>query len=111
MIIITSKYLIPTGYTAMAIFPFIIIRNKKLISNKVLINHEKVHLRQQGELLVLPFYFWYISEYFMLLLKFKNHKKAYHSICFEKEAYSNECNYNYLINRKLWSFMKYKYKP
>lgn len=107
MIIITSKYLIPKGYAAMAILPFIIIRDKKLRLNEVLINHEKIHLRQQAELLILPFYIWYVSEYFMLLLKFKNHKKAYYSICFEREAYANENNPDYIDKRRFWSFRKY----
>jgi len=53
--IITSKYLVPKGYAAMAIFPFILLHDKKMKENKVLINHERIHLRQQVELLVVPF--------------------------------------------------------
>ena len=35
---------------AIAIFPFILLAHHKYQENKVLINHEKIHLRQQLEL-------------------------------------------------------------
>ena len=33
--------------------------------------------------------------------------KAYRNISFEREAYTNEANSNYLNNRALWSFIKF----
>jgi hypothetical protein len=36
---------------------------KEDVLDKVFVNHEKIHLRQQLELLVLPFYVWYIIEF------------------------------------------------
>ncbi|RFQ89624.1 hypothetical protein CRE09_29030, partial [Escherichia coli] len=47
--VIISKYLVPRGYTAMAVFPFIFLKKKKYQSNRYLLNHEKIHLRQQLE--------------------------------------------------------------
>lgn len=73
----------------------------------VFINHEKIHLRQQAELLILPFYVWYITEYFIRLLIYRNHHAAYRSISFENEAYANERNNTYLKHRNLWEFIKY----
>lgn len=91
----------------MAFFPFILIRDKKLVQNTTLLNHERVHLRQQAELLILPFYFWYIIEYLIRLIIYKNKQRAYRNISFEREAYANENSMEYLNKRKLWTFLKY----
>lgn len=91
----------------MAVFPFILLRDDKLKDNATLINHEKIHLRQQAELLVLPFYLWYSLEYLVRLLYYKNHKEAYLNISFEKEAYKHERTSNHLTTRNLWDFTKY----
>lgn len=107
MIVIVSKYLIRKGYTAMALFPFIILRKKEYKENAVLLNHEKIHLRQQAELLILPFYLWYLIEFFIRLAYYRNHKTAYRNISFEREAYSNESNPNYLRNRTIFKFISY----
>lgn len=105
--IITSKYLVPKGYAAMAIFPFIFVHDRKMRDNAVLINHERIHLRQQIELLILPFYLWYVAEYCINRLRNMDAKTAYRNISFEREAYSNEGNSNYLSNRPLWNFVNY----
>lgn len=105
--IFISKYLVPKGYTGIAIFPFVFLKAKALKLNSVLINHEKIHLRQQLELLVIPFYVFYMIEFLFRLIQYKNWQKAYRNISFEREAYFNECDLEYLSNRKLWSFLKY----
>lgn len=91
----------------MAIFPFVLLRDKKLKENTVLINHEKIHLRQQAELLILPFYIWYVAEYLLRLIAYRDRNKAYRNISFEREAYTNESNSNYLNDRPLWNFIKF----
>lgn len=107
MIVVTTKYLIPKGYAAMALFPFILVHDQKMKENKVLINHERIHLRQQVELLILPFYLWYVTEYCINRLRNMDAKTAYRNISFEREAYSNEGSSNYLSNRPLWNFVNY----
>ena len=82
---------------AMAFFPFVII-NSQVEATPVLINHEKIHLRQQIELLLLPFYIWYLIAFY---------RKGYWSVSFEKEAYANENNLTYLKKRRWFSFIKY----
>ncbi len=89
----------------MAIFPFIFTKTK--IRSKVLINHELIHHRQQLELFILPFFLFYLIDYLIGLIKFRNHQKAYMNICFEKEAYKNDNNLQYLKNRPFWAFLKY----
>lgn len=82
---------------ALAFFPFIFIHPDVTITDE-LINHEKIHLRQQLELLILPFYVWYLISYF---------KVGYMAVSFEREAYANDKNLNYLKSRRLWAFLKY----
>lgn len=105
--IVIFKYIIPANYCGLTIYPFIFLKHKKLKSGKVLINHEKIHLKQQTELLLIFFFIWYLLEFFMKLMKYKNCHKAYKNISFEKEAYNNEANLTYLKSRKLFSFINY----
>ena len=39
-------------------------------------------------------------------MKGKNHQQAYRSISFEKEAYQNENDMNYLKIRKRWAYLR-----
>ncbi len=105
--IIISKYLVPKGYIGITLFPFIFVKNHYLRNNTVFINHEKIHLRQQLELLVFPFYVIYVCEFLVRLVIYKHWNTAYKSISFEREAYNNERNVNYLKNRSTWNFIKY----
>ena len=91
----------------MAIFPFIIIRNKLLVNDPILINHEKIHLKQQLELLILAFYIAYLFHYVINLIIYKNHHKAYLNIVFEKEAFKNEENLDYLKKRRFFAWVNY----
>lgn len=107
MKVIVAKYLVPKGFVGFAFFPFVLLAAEKLRSDGVLLNHEKIHLRQQLELLILPFFVWYLLEYSVRLLIYRDRKKAYRNICFEREAYANEKSPDYLKSRALWSFAKY----
>jgi len=91
----------------LAVYPFIFLKNKSLYNNWVLINHERIHLRQQKELLWIFFFLWYTLEFVYHLIRLRNWNKAYRSISFEKEAYENEGNPNYIKNRRNWSFIHY----
>ncbi len=89
-----------------AIFPFVLVKSKS--PSEVLLNHERIHLAQQIELFILPFYCWYLLAYCWNRFKGQNHHQAYRNIIFEKEAYENDENLQYLKNRKNWSFIKYR---
>ncbi len=67
-------------------------------------NHERIHIRQQVELLVLPFYVLYLIEYAIGLIKYRNRKNAYMNISFEREAYQHDADMDYLKKRKLWGW-------
>lgn len=105
--ILISKYIVPKGYTGITIFPFVFLKRKSLKLDAVLINHEKIHLKQQLELLIIPFYLFYGLEFMVRLIQYKNWYTAYVNISFEREAYCNQTNFTYLKKRKLWSFLKY----
>ena len=92
---------------AIALFPFILIRETALKNDPVLIRHEIIHLRQEIELLIIPFYLIYFFNYLLNLIRLKDHYRAYREIIFEREAYANEATAGYLEKRKLWAWMKY----
>ena len=108
MIILSLSLLRKTRITGITIFPFIFLRESAFKENKILINHEKIHIRQQLELLIIFFYLWYVVEYYYWYLKLKNKHLAYRNISFEREAYAMEEDLNYLETRKIWSFWKYR---
>lgn len=103
--IIVSKFLVRKGYAAMAIFPFIFFKKKEYI-NPIRLNHEKIHIRQQLELLIVFFYLWYLIDFIVKYAKYRNWKTAYRNIIFEREAYSFEKDLNYLEKRKFYNFIR-----
>jgi hypothetical protein len=100
--------------SAMALWPFIIFADKASRDNPVIINHEKIHHRQQLELLIVPYYIWYFLEYWVAM--FGNgfiHQQSYMSISFEKEAFAMEKDPGYLKRRKWlssWPFFLAKFR-
>ncbi|WP_366915870.1 hypothetical protein [uncultured Psychroserpens sp.] len=76
-------------------------------TNAILVNHERIHLRQQLEMLVVPFYVFYCVEFLIRLIVMKNWHQAYRRISFEQEAYRNEKDLNYLKSRPFYSFLSY----
>lgn len=107
MFYIVAKYLFPKSYRGFALFPFVFIKYKSDKKNVVFINHEKIHLRQQLELLILPFLIWYVLEFIFRLIQYRNWDLAYRNISFEREAYCNEKKLNYLTNRSYFRFVHY----
>jgi hypothetical protein len=85
------------GIRGLAFWPFIFISSDTIIDDE-LINHERIHLRQQIEMLIIPFYIWYLIELYT---------RGYINVSFEKEAYSNEKNLTYLKKRSIFAFRRY----
>ncbi|SHM85093.1 hypothetical protein [Flavobacterium chilense] len=107
MFLIVAKYLIPNGYRGMAVFPFVLMKHEFDKADKIFVNHEKIHLRQQIEMLILPFFIWYFLEYLIRLIQYKNGALAYRNISFEREAYAKETDLDYLKNRSFFQFLHY----
>lgn len=91
----------------MALYPFILLKHKSQKADRILVNHERIHLRQQVELLIIPFYLLYLLNYLINLIRYRNHRRAYFNISFEKEAYACDQNLNYLKTRKFFAWVNY----
>jgi len=127
MIIVKNKIIPFGGFDAMTLGPFVFTRKDKDKVDAVLLNHESIHWEQQKELLILPFFLLYGLLYVVELIHCLFAKKrgqnpnpngirrtiwkrAYRSIIFEREAYGNQENMNYLKERKFWGFLKYAFQ-
>lgn len=93
---------------AITLYPFILLRYPQDKLDPRLINHEKIHFRQQIELLVVPFYILYVMEYSIGRMKGLNHYHAYRNISFEREAFAHEHDPRYLLQRRRFAFWKYR---
>ncbi len=114
-----------TGFAGIMILGILFVKDK---NNERLINHEKIHVRQFLECLILApvfywlgteywkwfylamplgFYIWYGIEFLIRFIQYRDTKKAYENISFEREAYKHEMNFNYLRDRKFFRFLKY----
>lgn len=107
MIFVVFKYFTPKRFIGFTLFPFVFLSQKEYKKDLVLVNHEKIHIRQQIEMLVLPFLLWYFFEFFIRWIVLKDKNRAYRNISFEREAYSNEKDLDYLKKRPFWAFKKY----
>ena len=103
MKIIINNILPPKGFKCINLFGILFCR-KQL--KKIDINHETIHTKQMQELLYIFFYLWYVIEYLVKLIIYRNTKLAYRNISFEREAYQNQYNLDYLNNRKHYSWFK-----
>jgi len=108
--ILVFKHLFYKNYVGLSVWPFIFLKHNDLKKDKVLINHEKIHLRQQLELLIVPFYLLYILEWLLRTLLYLNSYRAYQNLSFEREAYQNEKNLDYLKERKAFGFVNYLFR-
>ena len=93
------------GFVAINLFGILFARNE--YSNKIsdrTINHESIHTEQIKEMGYIFFYIWYLVEW---LIRLFINSDAYRNISFEREAYINDDNLDYLKTRKRFSWLKY----
>jgi hypothetical protein len=105
--IVISRYFFYKNYVGLSLWPFIILKDVELQHDDVLINHEKIHLKQQQELFIFAFYFFYVLEWLVKTIWYLNGYRAYQNLSFEREAYANEDNLKYLDTRSSYCFIKY----
>ncbi|MBM0658797.1 hypothetical protein [Capnocytophaga genosp. AHN8471] len=105
---IVNKFFVPKGFAGITLYPFVFTNNPRLLEDPQFINHERIHLAQQRELLVIFFYIWYLIDFGIKYLKYKDKYLAYRNIIFEREAYENDNNLHYLKTRKLYAFLRGK---
>lgn len=104
MLIIYNR-IIPFGKSYIAINLFGVVFAKEPLSKTFLL-HEKIHTAQQRELLFVGFYILYVMEWLFRLLLYRNLRKAYRTISFEREAYQNQHTDDYLEKRKHFAWIK-----
>lgn len=107
MILLVVRFFTNKRYKGITIYPFVIVTQEEDGRNAVLLNHERIHIKQQLEMLVLPFFVWYGLEFLVRYFLCRSWKKAYRNISFEKESYANEEDLDYLKKRSFWNWIKY----
>ena len=106
MKIIYNKIIPFSGFLAINLCGILFVREKVILTDEI-INHERIHTAQMKELLYIFFYVIYFLEWIFRLFQYRFTKEAYYNISFEREAYSNEYNENYLKNRKLFAWIRF----
>ena len=127
MKIIRNKYIPFQGYKAINLFGILFVKPKAVLDDRTL-NHEAIHTAQIKEVMttgaliaailavfgmyglaiiiaVFSYYILYILEWIYRLIRHKG--KAYRNISFEREAYENDDDLEYLQKRKRYSFINY----
>ena len=84
--------------------PFIFVRGA---GDERLINHEKIHIHQQYELLFLGFWILYLTFWLIGLVKRRDWYSAYVNNPFEIEAYSHDQDPTYLNGRRAYAWVSH----
>ena len=108
-----SRLLKVLGIRGLAIYPVVFVEANALTEKgnvTVILNHESIHLAQQKESLVLPFYIMYMFEESIRAVVLGNgYEDGYLQISFEKEAYMNERKKTYLQKRIPFVWFNYMF--
>lgn len=118
-----SKIIPFKGFMAMNLYGTLFIRKEfkerwesrytKKTRDRIL-NHESIHSAQAHDFCKINwigytiFYIVYRLLWIVEIIR-PPYNKAYKDVCFEKEAYINEDDLNYLKTRKKWSWMRKMY--
>lgn len=103
MRIIENRWIPFKGFKAINLFGVCFVR-KGCAMSKHSINHEKIHTAQMRELCYIGFYIIYILEWIYRLIF--HTRTAYRGISFEREAYANENNMDYIRSRKTFAMWR-----
>ena len=109
--ILVFRHFFRKNYVGLSLWPFIIVKEQEYKEDTVLINHERIHLKQQLELLIIPFYIWYLLEWMLRSILYMDTYKAYQNISFEREAYAHEKDLGLIERRKPYNFINYIFRP
>ena len=101
--IVRTSYLPFHGFSAVNLLGVLFVHPGVYLSNE-LMNHERIHSAQQREMLFVGFYMAYFIEW---LVRLPMRGNAYRNISFEREAYANQRNLDYLHSRRPYSWRRY----
>lgn len=99
---VVLSYLAPITIGAITIGPLVFSRDEMSDITK---NHESIHWQQYIETGIIGFIILYYTFYLWNLLRYRDGELAYYMIPFEKEAYDNDNNLEYLKTRKRYSWL------
>tara|TARA_B100000161_G_scaffold174626_1_gene125349 strand:- start:794 stop:1198 length:405 start_codon:yes stop_codon:yes gene_type:complete len=102
---IILSYLAPIDIWAIAFGPFVWCRGEMDAETK---NHETIHYHQQLELLFIGQWILYVFYWLKGLITYRNGEIAYLESPFEREAYANDQNLDYLKTRKPFAWSDYR---
>ena len=102
--VIINRWCLGANFVAINLFG-IVFSNRKL--TPILANHEYIHTIQQREMLYIFFYIWYLTEWMIKLIYYRDLMKAYEAISFEREAYANQVNMDYIRQRRHYIWRKF----
>lgn len=91
----------------MALWPFVLLASGADAADPMIMQHESIHMAQQSELLVLPFYVLYVGQYVWQRSRGLGHSAAYMAISFEREAYAYDAKIGYLASRKPYAWINF----
>lgn len=103
MKLIENSWIPFKGFKAINLFGVCFVRKGAQMSPEE-INHEAVHTHQMRELCYIGFYILYILEWIYRLIF--HTRTAYRGISFEREAYANENNMDYIRSRKTFAMWR-----
>ena len=107
MKIIRTSILPFRGFSAINLLGILFVHHGVYLSNEMM-NHERIHTAQQREMLFVFFYLAYLMEW---LVRLPMPGNAYRNISFEREAYANQRDLNYLKSRRLYAWRNYMKRP
>lgn len=111
MKIIYNRFIPFKGFLAINLFGVFFVRQEKNAPKPKLsetdINHESIHTEQIKELGYIFFYILYLLEWIVKLFIPYYNSNAYRNISFEREAYLNANNKDYIKTRNRYSWIKY----
>lgn len=106
---IVNRFIPFRTFAAVNIFGLIFVK-KGILFTETDLRHELIHTRQMRELLFIPFYMVYFAEWLVRLVQYRNPLRAYCNVSFEREAYENQSDKDYLKNRRLYAWCHYMRK-
>ena len=94
------------GYKCVNLFGILFVRSDAVMTSTD-INHESIHTAQMKEMLYVSFYLWYVIEWLVRLVQYRNAHTAYRNISFEQEANAGEDDETYLENSGYFEWIKF----
>jgi len=105
--IVRTSFLPFYGFSAVNLLGVLFVHPGVYLSHEMM-NHERIHTAQQREMLFVFFYLAYFMEW---LVRLPMRGNAYRNISFEREAYANQRNLDYLQSRPHFAWRRYMKRP